>query len=144
MARNVHFFIHNADIRSEGEGRRETGWGQCGVWFSVSEPPAKSLGSNKSAENKCRPLPGGPSQPGSLVQSGSQRGPSGDLRDGPTSGAPGPGGSFWGRVPQASRATSRPGGLPASPGAAGAWVSPAPRGQGGPLEAGRGNQEAAC
>lgn len=67
-----------------------------------------------------------PASRGHWCSQGVSGGPSGDLRGGPTLGASGPGGSFGGRVPRAPRATSRPGGLPASPEDAGAWVSPAP------------------
>lgn len=131
------FIMQTSGLKERGEGRQGGGW--SGVWFSVSELPAKSLGSNKNAGNKPPPPPGRPSQLGSLVQSqGVSGGLSGDLREGPTPGASGPGGSFRGRVSWAPRATSHPGGLPASPEDAGAWVSSAPRGRGGLLEAGRG------
>lgn len=50
MARNVHFFIHNADIRSEGEGRRETGWGS--VWGLVLR--LRTTGKEFGEQQKCR------------------------------------------------------------------------------------------
>ena len=138
MVGNVRFFVHNADIRSEGEGRREAGWGP--VWGLVLRlrTTGRELGGN-NAENKPRPPSGGPGQLGSLVWSqGVSRGLSGDLREGLTPGTMEQEGSFRGRGPQAPRLAGHPGGLPTSLEDTGAWISPAPRGRGGLLEAGRG------
>lgn len=63
MVGNVRFFIHNADIRSEGEGRKETGWGP--VWGLVLHlrTTSRELGGN-NAQNKPAGVTG--------VESGSQ------------------------------------------------------------------------
>lgn len=50
MVGNVRLFVHNADIRSEGEGRKEAGWGPvCGLVLYL-RTTSRELGGQQCTE----------------------------------------------------------------------------------------------